>query len=508
MRIRRLSAVLAAIAVAGCARLPDPVERAQSTAFTDTANTRLGRTLAPMVAANPGKTGVYVLSGARDAFAARVLLARGAERGLDVQYYIWRADTTGRLLGDELWQAAERGVRVRLLLDDANTRGLDEALVVLDAHPNIEVRLFNPFANRGFRLGDLVADFSRVNRRMHNKSFIADNQLAIVGGRNVGDEYFGTDTIGEFADLDTLAAGAVVTDVSREFDLYWNSASAYPVASLVGAVDPARAGQLRALWSKVGEGADAVRYVEAVRDTPLLKHLLAGALPLEWASAHVVADDPAKVLRDTAREGMLPRLTAALGKPERELDLVSPYFVPTEDGVSTLRTLVESGVKVRVLTNSLSATDVSPVHAGYAKYREELLKAGVKLYEMRPVSEMKREHGGSSASSGGQLHAKTFGVDRSRIFVGSFNLDPRSAHLNTEMGVVYESPVLAARLARVFDKPDPGAAYELRRTANGGIEWIERTAAGEQRFTTDPETSVWRRMWVGFLSWLPIEWLL
>jgi len=503
--------VVAAIAVAGCARLPDPVERTRSTAFTNTADTRLGRTLAPMVAANPGKTGVYVLSGARDAYAARVLLARGAERGIDVQYYIWRADTTGRLLCDELWQAAQRGVRVRLLLDDANTKGLDEALAVLDAHPNIEVRLFNPFANRGFRLGDFVTDFSRVNRRMHNKSFIADNQLAIVGGRNVGDEYFGTDTIGEFADLDTLAAGAVVADVSREFDRYWNSASAYPVAGLVRAVDPARAEQLRAHWAKVSDSPDAVRYVEAVRDTPLLKQLLAGALPLEWASAHVVSDDPSKVLRDMSRGelNMLPRLQAALGDPARELDLISPYFVPTEDGVIALRTLVERGVKVRVLTNSLSATDVSPVHAGYSKYREGLLKAGVKLYEMKPVSQVKREHGVPGSSSGGQLHAKTFGVDRSRIFVGSFNIDPRSAWLNTEMGVVYESPALAGRLARLFDAPIPGSVYEVRLVSNGrGIEWIEQTAAGETRHGKEPETGVSRRMWISFLSWLPIEWLL
>jgi len=431
-----------------------------------------------------------------------VLLARAAERSLDVQYYIWHADTSGGLLAHELWQAAERGVRVRLLLDDNNTRGADEAIAALDAHPNIEVRLFNPYANRGFRLGELATDFARLNRRMHNKSFTADNQAAIVGGRNVGDEYFGADSPVEFADLDVLAVGAVVPEVSAAFDAYWNSESAYPAASLID-----QAGQLRPL-ERIEEQPDAARYLQAVRATPLVQMLLSGSLPLEWAAARVVQDDPAKVLHPPEKTELhlLPRLEKAMGKPLRELDLVSPYFVPTKDGAAALTALAESGVRVRVLTNSLAATDVSPVHAGYAKYREELLRAGVRLFELKPnVEDVKtKDKGRGAGNSDASLHAKTFGVDRSRIFVGSFNFDPRSARLNTEMGIVVESQTLASRLSEALDRDMANVAYEVRLSSDGSLEWVER----DVRHTSEPGAGVLKRLWIGFLSILPIEWLL
>jgi len=500
----RLIALAFAAIVGGCAGLPTGIDRPPSSVLADTGGTRLGRALAPAVAANAGKTGIHALGNARDAFAARVLLARGAERSLDVQYYIWRADTTGGLLMEALWQAAERGVRVRLLLDDNNTRGMDEALATLDAHPGIEVRLFNPYANRAFRLGEIVGSFARVNRRMHNKSFTADNQVAIVGGRNVGDEYFGADTPVAFDDLDVVAAGAVVSEVSRSFDAYWNSDSAYPAASLIRG-SPASAAQVRAAWAKLNDDAAAKKYLEALRATPLLRRLLAGDLPLEWASARVVSDEPAKVLHPPERteEHMLPRLVAALGEPARQLDLVSPYFVPTKDGTAALRTLAGRGVQVRVLTNSLAATDVAPVHAGYAKYREELLRAGVRLYELKPAATQKSERGGIGGSSDASLHAKTFGVDRSRIFVGSFNFDPRSARLNTEMGVVIESAVLAVQLSDALDRDLPRDAYEVR-LAEDKLQWID----GNVHHTSEPGAGWLRRIWIGFLSLLPIEWLL
>ena len=268
------SACALVITLAGCASLPREVNRPHSKALADTGSTRLGRALAPVVAANPGKTGIHALSNARDAFAARAVLARAAERSLDVQYYIWHPDTSGGLLAEELWRAAERGVRVRLLLDDNNTRGMDEAIAALDAHPSIEVRLFNPYANRGWRLGELAWDFARVNRRMHNKSFTADNQASIVGGRNVGDEYFGADSPVAFADLDVLAIGAVVPEISASFDAYWNSESAYPASSLIGAAGG------RVPQETADERPDAARYVEAVLATPLLQSMLSGSLPL------------------------------------------------------------------------------------------------------------------------------------------------------------------------------------------------------------------------------------
>ncbi len=484
--------------------MPSEVERPHSSALPDTGATRLGRALAPLAAANPGKSGVHPLDNARDAFAARVVLARAAERSLDVQYYIWRDDTTGNLLCKELWDAAERGVRVRLLLDDNSTRGLDDDLIALDAHPHIEVRLFNPYANRGVRLGELLTDFGRLNRRMHNKSFTADNQATIVGGRNVGDEYFGADTPVAFSDLDVLAMGAVVPEVSKAFDAYWNSESAYPAASLIRDT-PMSAAQVRDEWTKLQADPAAAKYVDAVRNTPLVRQLLARNLPLDWAPARVIQDDPAKVLNPPERTElhMLPLLEAALGEARRELDLVSPYFVPTKEGTAALNAFAARGVRVRVLTNSLAATDVAPVHAGYAKYREELLRGGVRLYELKPTITTKTDRGGVGGSSDASLHAKTFAVDRSRIFVGSFNFDPRSARLNTEMGVVVESPTLAAQLSGALDTLLPLDAYEVLLVEER-LQWID----GGTRHTSEPGAGLLRRLWIDFLSLLPIEWLL
>ncbi len=519
---RALVAFVLGLLLTGCASLPGHVERTESTAITNTADTRLARDVRPLVAAHPGKSGIHPLANAEDAFAARIVLAKRAERGLDLQYYIWHADTTGQLLWEAVWEAAERGVRVRLLLDDANTSGLDPTLAALDAHPNIEVRLFNPFANRGFRAGDFATDFSRVNRRMHNKSFTADNQVSIVGGRNVGDEYYGADMDVGFQDLDVMAVGPVVTEVSKQFDLFWNSASAYPSASLIAPAKPGSAQTLHEGWDKVHQNPEALRYLEAVRQTMLLRQLADGKVDFEWTTAHVVHDDPAKVLAPIDRSDlqMLPLLEQAFGKPKREMDLVSPYFVPGPNGAKGLVTLAESGVKVRILTNSLSATDVSPVHAGYSKYRKELLQGGAVLYELKPGSAVPppnkdddRRRGlagsGSGGSSASSLHAKTFAVDRDRIFVGSFNLDPRSAKLNTEMGVIIESPELASKLARQFDTGIPNKAYLMRLQPNGhDIEWVDNGPDGQTVYTTEPGAGAPKRLWIDFLEILPIEWLL
>ena len=245
MTLARVFACCVLVLLAACATLPERASPVPSSAFADTCGTRLGRTVCPAAAAHAGRTGVHALPNGRDAFAVRYLLARAAERSIDVQYYIWHADTSGGLLAHALWEAAERGVRVRMLLDDVNTAGLDPVLATLDAHPRIEVRLFNPFANRGWRVGDYVADFRRVNRRMHNKSFTVDNQVAVIGGRNIGDEYLGAESTVAYADLDVVAAGTVVREVSRSFDAYWNSASAYPVAGLLPRPSDALDAQVR-----------------------------------------------------------------------------------------------------------------------------------------------------------------------------------------------------------------------------------------------------------------------
>ncbi len=512
---RVLSFVAAALAalITGCASLPSLEGRTATSALTDTAGTRLGRAVAPGVAANPGKAGIHALPDPGDAFAARVLLAAAAEKSLDVQYYIWHGDHVGYLMFEALWLAAERGVRVRLLLDDLNTGGLDPTIAVLDAHPNLDVRLYNPVVQRDARALNFLTDFTRVNRRMHNKSFTADNQVSIVGGRNIGNEYFGAGGEVVFADLDVIAVGPAVREVSREFDLYWNSPSAYPAASFVGTPTPNAAADLNAAFAATRADPESVAYVEAVRLTPLIGDLLDRQLAFEWTTAQLVYDDPAKTLDTTARIDVLlfPELVRTIGRPQKTLDLASPYFVPGDGGTAALAALAERGVKVRILTNSLAASDEKSVHAGYAKRRQDLLQAGVQIYELKPTAakesrESKVRFGTSSSSA---LHAKSFAVDQSRIFVGSFNFDQRSARLNTEMGLVIDSPALAQQLARFFDTRVPTLAYEVLLAPNGrNLEWIEKTSSGERRYDTDPGTSWFLRREVDILSVLPIEWLL
>jgi putative cardiolipin synthase len=501
--------ILLALALAGCGSLPRLDDRPASTALTDTGETRLGRTLMPKAAGHPGLSGVLPLLNARDAFAARVWLARSAERSLDVQYYIWHLDRSGTLLIEALREAAGRGVRVRLLLDDNNTAGLDPVLAALDAHPNIEVRLFNPFPTRGPRWLDYLSDFPRLNRRMHNKSFTADNQATLIGGRNIGDEYFGADDEVAFLDLDVMATGPVVREVSSDFDRYWASESAYPVDRLLPPAEPVRLAKLAAEASLIERDPEARAYVEAVAASPFAGKLDSGDLPFEWAVAHLVSDDPAKALDQNKRASELTsQLARIIGEPKLNMELVSPYFVPTKEGTRVLADLATTGVKVRVLTNSLAATDVSAVHAGYAKRRKALLGAGISLYELPRRLPGRDRSAGQFGSSSASLHAKTFAVDGTRIFIGSFNFDPRSARLNTELGFVIESPTMARRMTTLFDQRIPILAYEARLSDSGELYWLERRNGQTIRHDDEPGTGFWRRTWVWFVSKLPIEWLL
>jgi putative cardiolipin synthase len=469
----------------------------------------------PAAAAGPAPSGIHPLFDSREAFAARLALAQRATRSLDVQYYIWRNDTTGRLLFEALCAAADRGVRVRLLLDDNNTSDLDEVLATLDAHPGIEVRLFNPFALRRPRILGYLTDFFRLNRRMHNKSFTADRETTIVGGRNIGDEYFGATGAVLFVDLDVLAVGPIVADVADDFERYWTSRAACPVERLLP-----RRRAVRSMWHATGTrrtGAHPVRdaYLSAIGELAFERALAEGRLPLTWAPTHMVSDDPAKVFDRGVRKAYLPRqIVALVGAPRATFDIVSPYFVPGASGVRTFARLARQGVRVRVLTNAFEATDVAPVHAGYSKRRKALLEAGVALYELRRgagaigAAARSEHHAGRLGSSGSSLHAKTFAVDGTRVFVGSYNFDPRSAKLNTELGFVIDSAALTQHIAATFEQAVPGNAYEVRLTPNGALYWIERNAAGEVRHDVEPGTRWWQRALVTLLGMLPLEWML
>jgi cardiolipin synthase C len=523
-RVSLCAGVLAAACgVTGCATLPKLEGQVPSAALTDTAGTRLGRAVADRAAGPAAASGIRALQNPREAFAARVVLARMAERSLDLQYYIWHGDTSGTLLMEELWNAAERGVRVRLLLDDNGTAGLDESIAALDSHPSIEVRLFNPFAYRGSRALGYLGDFSRLNHRMHNKSFTADGQLTIVGGRNVGDEYFAAGSSTVFEDLDVIGAGPIAAEVGSAFDRYWNSASAYPAEAIVGRAKAGGVDKLKARFAAVQSSPEAATYLEEVRATPLLDAVRGRSLALEWVPVRLLCDEPEKVLGGVKDQDLLfARLLRAIGPALLEVDLVSPYFVPGAKGAAALGDMPRRGVRLRIVTNSLAATDVGAVHAGYMKSRGTLLRAGARIFELKPGAAPSsaagghREGGGAPGGSGSSpgsssvsLHAKTFVVDRRRVFVGSFNFDPRSARLNTEMGVVIESAALAGAVTRTIDERAPFAAWEVVLDKDRDrLVWVERTPEGEKRRQYEPGAGFFKQLGVGIMSWLPIEGML
>jgi len=513
-KIVNLLFAVAVLLVSGCASLPANIERSESHALSGTETTLLGQISQPLLQAHPSESGFRPLRKGVDALLARLVLAEAAERSLDVQYYIWHDDLTGRFFADALLRAADRGVRVRVLLDDVGARADDEILLSLDAHANIEIRLFNPVASRNFRSLGMLTDFSRVNRRMHNKSFIADNQRAILGGRNIGDEYFEAQSEVAFGDLDVLTVGRAVGEVSDAFDRFWNAPASIPIPALLGrSGDPASLDALRTTLAA---------YVDAQHDSPyvtssrlqLAELMATGSDGLFWGKAHLLYDDPSKITRapENTEGHLLPQFANLGAQVQHELLIVSPYFVPGDAGVAWLDGLVKRGVRVTVLTNSLAATDVGAVHAGYQRYRKALLEAGIRLYELKPdaIEHGKEKRGkGGISSSRASLHAKTFVFDRSSVFIGSLNLDPRSIQLNTEIGIVCESAPLAEDLSGRLEQNFDQIAWrlELVTDAKGGsrIVWVESDTDGIRQRTEEPEVRTWRKFSVWFLGLLPIE---
>ena len=509
-----LVALVALAQLQGCAPLPPLEDRVSSVRLRDTDDTSLGRSIAPLARSHAGLSGVLPVLSGRDAFATRVRLADLAERSLDVQYYIWDKDLSGTLLLEALRRAADRGVRVRLLLDDNRTAGLDATLAALAAHSNVEVRLFNPFRTRNWRVLGYLFDFDRLNRRMHNKSFTADNQATVIGGRNVGDEYFGASHDFLFVDLDVLAIGPVVDEVSRDFDRYWASDSAYPAGKLLPPIGAESATALEDAAAAAARQPAAVAYTDAVAGSTFVHSLLAKTLTFEWARVEMVSDDPAKGLGLAGPDGLMwARLKRVMKSPERDLKAVSAYFVPGEEGVEFFAAMGAKGVATSILTNSAEATDVLAVHAFYAKRRKALLEEGVKLFELKrvgatPSAGSTPRPGTLFGSSGSSLHAKTFSIDESSIFIGSFNFDPRSDRLNTEMGFVIDSPALARSVSGSFALYLPERAYEVLLAPDGTLRWVEHAGGAELVHDREPGVGFWRGLATYLISLLPIEWLL
>ena len=502
--------------LSACDGLPDNDGRTHSQVISDGASTQLGKLFGDDVAKHPDLNGVLLLAEGRDAFVARALLARLAERSIDTQYYMWHQDTVGRLLIKELIEAADRGVRVRLLVDDMYGSDGQDTWLAMDAHPQIEVRLFNPFSRSQPKMLQFVTRFKDVNYRMHAKTFTVDNQATIVGGRNIGDEYFDANPDLAFADLDALTVGPAVPEVSSEFDEYWNSEYAYPVSTLP---PPGTDADLKSLRENAGEffaASATTSYLKAVDDSKLANGLRAGEVAFKWAPGKIIHDSSEKKAHDEnwQEELLISQLAPYILQSTQEVIMVSPYFVPGQPATDALCKLAQDGVRVRILTNSLASNDVAAVHAGYTKYRKPLLRCGVELYELN--EELKKAQGklfswlpGLSKSS---LHAKTMAFDKKRMFVGSFNFDQRSLHINNEIGLVFEQPDLAGPAASKFDDNIEKVAFkvELLTDANGkeSLRWhgIEDGQAVE--YDSEPYVGAGAKAAVWFIRLLPVESLL
>ncbi|KVN30079.1 phospholipase D family protein [Burkholderia ubonensis] len=503
--------------VAACATHPSAttLERTVSHALPADAATPLGDALAAPVAARPGESGFRLLADGAAALQMRIALARAATRTLDMQYYIATEDTTGKLLLGAALYAADRGVRVRMLVDDLNFRDIDRVMAALNTHPNIEIRVFNPFGASQRDVMQRTAIFftriDRFTRRMHNKAMIADNQIAIVGGRNLGDEYFSASPTLQFRDLDVLAAGPVTHDISASFDAYWASGSSYPLRVLNHQTfDPkeldAMRDELRAHWRENAEPYNA----KPLNATPLAQQIARGELGLVWAPAEFEADAPDKVAQPTDGYVSPPmrRLAELIRAAQHEFLAFSPYFVPHDAGVKILGDTTARGVRVAILTNSLAATDAVAVQAGYGPYRVPLLRHGVELYEYKARPGRPRLLGSRSRAS---LHAKAYVIDRKILVIGSMNLDPRSTHLNTELALVIHSPALAQQVATIFARAtQPDESYRVQLAALSGpgaseLTWIGTDEGVLRTYHVDPYAGLLRNVLTGVFMLLPVD---
>lgn len=472
---------------------------------TAESETQFDALVAPLLADHPGQSGLALLSSNLHAFAVRAYTARHAQRSLDLQYYYWKDDLTGGLLAREILGAADRGVRVRLILDDINARGYDPNYIALDSHPNIEVRLFNPSWARAFGLQrglELVLRAVRTTRRMHNKAWIADGRLAIVGGRNIGDAYFDASEEANFRDMDLLLAGPAVEQTEAIFDGFWNSEAVLPIRHVTGMAK----GDLPALRARLERTATtglAEPYIHRVAQESGAWSS-SGMGRLRWTSEAAVASDPPEKAMGAGQDNwLMTAIRPVLKSARRELRIVSPYFIPGEAGTQELTSLAENGVAVTVLTNSLAATDVAAVHGAYVRYRKPLLENGIDIYELKPDDE--RTDMSLFGSKGASLHTKAFIADGQAGFVGSFNFDPRSASLNTEMGVLFRQEELASEVEAVIEAQiSPRSSFRLSLHGDK-LSWTDHTANGPRKLKHEPQASLRRRLVAKVISYLPIE---
>jgi len=429
--------------------------------MSDTADTRLGEGVSQWTDTHGGLSGFHPLTQGMDALGVRLRLLEVAEKSIDLQYFLMKDDAAGAVMMNALLKAADRGVRIRFLLDDIFTTARDRGLLLIDQHPNIEVRLFNPVSRRGFHTLNFIGDFRQANRRMHSKSFTVDNQISVVGGRNIADEYFQLKTGSVFVDFDVLALGPVTADISKLFDEYWNHSRAVPMHQVaVNKEDE----ELEAVRVEVAEEFDGIydAVYEKALESQLLQDLMADRQPLFAAYARVLSDSPDKLIHDISEEHMqlATDLLDVLLSARKEVIFISPYYVPGKGGVQLVRDLVNKGIRVIILTNSLASNNHVPVHAGYARYRKDVIRAGAELYEARAnaAREVQETEDGPDALT---LHTKAFLIDRRYLFVGSLNLDPRSIQINAEMGLLIDSEEMVSGMTSRLDERFDAVSYRV-----------------------------------------------
>ncbi len=473
--------------LAGCVGLPQHVIKYRSEAMRSPQTTTLGRITLAIEDDNPRNlSGIRLLASGEEAFDSLIALADRAERTLDIQYYIIHQDESARILLQHVRGAADRGVRVRVLVDDLNTAGEDRRFMHLEQHANVDVRVFNPFPGgrsaTWTRILNSISDIPRINHRMHNKLFVADNAIAITGGRNIGDEYFTRDKRSNFIDLDVVAAGPVVPQLSASFDAFWNSKYAYPIASLAAPLANEPPPPPASLSNEVS--ADAADW--------LARELDQGRLTLAWVPATVLADRPAKIASESSPDEEVTianNVAALMRSAQQEVIVISPYFVPGKQGVELMRELTERGVHIRILTNSLASTDSPLVHNGYSRYRVALLKLGVEIAEVRQKLGQHRPRFHPFRGSSASLHAKALVIDQKTVFIGSLNMDARSARTNSELGLVIRSADIARQVTNLLDDISADGSYKLSLDHAGHIVWTSGEPGAERVWHTDPETT-------------------
>ena len=495
--------------LAGCASLPPSVDREPSRAANVSDKTSLGRLALQATQGHADQSGFSILETGRKAFLRRAALVEAAEHSIDAQYYIWNSDVSGRYLARRLLLAADHGVRVRLLLDDFNVAGRDEIFAALASHPQIEIRIYNPFATREGpgKLLEAIGDFERINRRMHNKTFVVDGAFGIVGGRNIGDEYFGLHPEVNFLDRDMLAVGPIVGDISANFDRYWNSQAAYPVEALVGSAwEPAKIEQAMAVARAMAKDTGGLDCMPAQTKSASNDAVAGWLQKLEWAQAELVFSDPVQEeLPDTDQPARTAiRLGALIASSRESVLMESAYFILADHHLERIRQLTDRGVSVRAITNSLASNDLVGNHAGYARSRRGMLESGMRLYELRPDAQICARCGGTAEACAGEvsLHAKSLVIDREVLYIGSFNLNLRSIYLNGETVLIVRSPRLAKAVADAIETSLlPENSWAVAEGGHGALQWT----GSDGVYDHEPATGFWRRVKASLIGLLPIE---